>query len=511
MPSQTLLVTRPAASIASIGVSDSKGQSLFANGFDGTTGKAEVTANGYGQAVSVQDSTVPIQQALSKVAREGKEEDYDLVCVGFGPASLAVAIALDEVKETLADHQPKLRFVEKQSQFRWHSGMLLPGTKMQISFIKDLASQRNPCSYFTFLNYLKEHDRLVQFSNLDTFLPSRLEFEDYLSWAASHFNEVVDYSEEVQQVLPVRTANQGVYDWLEVRSKNLQTGQVRVRRSKRVLIAVGGKASRPAVFPNNHARILHSSEYSYGIGQVLPVPDQEYTVAVIGSGQSAAEVFSDLQSRFPNALTRLIMRDTALRPSDDSPFVNEIFNPEAVDSFYAQPKEARERRLIRDKATNYSVVRLGLIEKLYEEQYLQGIRQPDRSKWPHQILTSREVVEVTDTPNKRLQLTLRNLDGAAAGQTETIVVDAVVLATGYQRNAHVDMLKDCQPINANKDGDWQVERDYSVKLNQSRVAPDVGIWLQGTNERTHGLSDTLLSILATRSGEIVQTMFARTA
>ncbi|RMZ81203.1 hypothetical protein DV737_g2688, partial [Chaetothyriales sp. CBS 132003] len=437
---------------------------------------------------------------------------YDLVCVGFGPASLAIAIALDEMKGAFVEGQPRVRFVERQSQFRWHNGMLLPGTKMQISFLKDLASQRNPCSHFTFLNYLKEHDRLVQFSNLDTFLPSRLEFEDYLSWAASHFHEAVDYGEEVQHVLPVHGADQAVYDWLEVRSKNVQSGQVKVRRCKKVLIAVGGRAVRPAVFPNNHASILHSSEYSYGIGRVLPVPERPYTIAVVGSGQSAAEVFNDLQSRFPNASTRLILRDTALRPSDDSPFVNEIFNPEAVDSFYAQPKEARERQLAKDKGTNYSVVRLELIEQIYEQQYLQSIRQPDRSKWQHQILASREVVEVADSPHdKRLELTLRSLDASQGRQKDTLVVDAVVLATGYQRNAHVDMLKDCQPINASKDGHWQAQRDYSVPLDRSLVGPDVGIWLQGSNESTHGLSDTLLSILATRSGELVQTMFTSRA
>ncbi|RMZ88391.1 hypothetical protein DV736_g4382, partial [Chaetothyriales sp. CBS 134916] len=498
-------------------ISDSIGHSIreerrpMANGFHGACNR-EVSINSNSHGLGLHASTTLAEQELSKLAAEDTEEMYDLVCVGFGPASLAVAIALDEMKGSFVQGQPNVRFVERQSQFRWHSGMLLPGTKMQISFIKDLASQRNPCSYFTFLNYLKQHDRLVQFSNLDTFLPSRLEFEDYLSWAASHFNKAVDYGEEVQQVLPVHVADEAVYDWLEVRSKNVQSGEVKVRRSKKVLIAVGGIPVRPAVFPNNHDSILHSSEYSYRIGRVLPVSDRAYTVAVVGSGQSAAEVFNDLQSRFPNVSTRLIMRDTALRPSDDSPFVNEIFNPEAVDSFYAQPKEAREHQLTKDKATNYSVVRLGLIEQIYEHQYLQSIRQPDRSKWKHQILTSRDVVEATGSPHdKRLELRLRSLDATKRARSETLMVDAVVLATGYQRNAHVDMLKGCQPINASKDGDWQAERDYSVPLERSQVAHDVGIWLQGSNERTHGLSDSLLSILATRSGELVQTMFANRA
>ena len=48
-------------------------------------------------------------------------------------------------------------------------------------------------------------------------------------------------------------------------------------------------------------------------------------VAVIGGGQSAAEVFHNLHARYPACKTNLIIRGAALKPSDDSPFVNEIF------------------------------------------------------------------------------------------------------------------------------------------------------------------------------------------
>src|SRR5271168_4678155 len=114
---------------------------------------------------------------------------FDLICVGFGPASLAIAIALHDATSYDAkvggcSRTQKVCFLEKQRSFRWHAGMLLPGSKMQISFIKDLATLRDPTSKFTFLNYLKNKNRLVQFANLGTFLPSRVEFEDYLRWCA---------------------------------------------------------------------------------------------------------------------------------------------------------------------------------------------------------------------------------------------------------------------------------------------------------------------------------------
>ncbi|KAI7031412.1 hypothetical protein KC364_g8664, partial [Hortaea werneckii] len=60
--------------------------------------------------------------------RFGDDEVHDLVCVGFGPASLAIAVALHDILEDgqprLRTYSPKVRFLEKQQQFRWHAGML---------------------------------------------------------------------------------------------------------------------------------------------------------------------------------------------------------------------------------------------------------------------------------------------------------------------------------------------------------------------------------------------------
>ena len=56
---------------------------------------------------------------------------------------------------------------------------------------------------------------------------------------------------------------------------------------------------------------------------------------------------------------------------------------------------------------------------------------------------------------------------------------------------------------------WSVNRDYSVKLDNNFAADNLGIYLQGCNESTHGLSDTLISVLATRGGEVVEKIFGK--
>jgi L-ornithine N5-oxygenase len=257
------------------------------------------------------------------------DELHDLIGVGFGPASLAIAIALhDEIEKQeqltgvpeFAVGRPKVAFLEKQPKFAWHAGMLLEGAKMQISFVKDMATLRNPRSAFTFLNYLHRKDRLVQFTNLDTFLPQRIEFEDYLKWCADWFEDVAHYSQEVLEIRPEKShKDHRTITSFTVLSRDTQTQEISTRRARHVVVAVGGRPVIPRPFPQRHPRLLHSSQYSYQMPQVLKDRQNPYKIAVVGGGQSAAEIFNSLHSQYPNAQTRLIIKAGALKPSDDSP------------------------------------------------------------------------------------------------------------------------------------------------------------------------------------------------
>lgn len=258
-----------------------------------------------------------------------EDELHDLVCVGFGPASLAIAVALHDALDgtdpsldmpSLQNRPPRVAFLEKQPQFAWHAGMLLPGARMQITFMKDMATLRNPRSEFTFLNYLFQKDRLVEFTNLNTFLPQRVEYEDYMKWCACWFEEVVQYDQEVVKVMPERSpSGDGEIASFTVVSQNLQTGKMETRRTKHVVIAAGGRPNLPPPFPSNHPKVIHSSKFSYISTEILPDFQRPYNVAVVGNGQSAAEIFDFLHAHYPNARTWLLIKGGALRPSDDSP------------------------------------------------------------------------------------------------------------------------------------------------------------------------------------------------
>ena len=412
---------------------------------------------------------------------------HDLIGIGFGPSNLALAIALEEQRQTGGPSLSSL-FIERQPAFAWHPDMALDHAHMQVSFLKDLATLRNPSSRYTFVNYLHEKGRLQDFINLKTFFPSRHEFSDYFAWAATRFEDRCVYGENVFEVLPEKRGS--VVSLLRVRSRD-QTGEVHERLARNLVISVGGTARIPDSFHplRDDPRIFHSHRYLDSIAANA----QAGKIAVIGAGQSAAEIFMDLHGRPGAPEIDLIMRARTIKPSDDSPFVNEIFNTSFVDHVYSREPAERQELLREFRHTNYASPDLDLIQQIFKVLYEQKVKAQAR----HRILPRREVTAAR-ADGHGVHLTLNDMAG---GPGDTIRYDAVVLATGYERQQHKTLLAALTPYL----GDFDIDRQYRVQ-----TSPDFqpAIFMQGASEPTHGLSDTLLSVTAVRTGEIGAALLA---
>ncbi|KAL8769671.1 MAG: hypothetical protein Q9209_004468 [Squamulea sp. 1 TL-2023] len=406
---------------------------------------------------------------------------HDLVCIGFGPASLAIAIALHD-----RGIKARVLYLEKQPSFRWHAGMLLPDARMQISFLKDLATLRDPTSKFTFINYLKSKNRLVAFTNLSTFLPLREEYNDYMTWCASHFEDDVKYGHETTSVSGTN-GEDGLVEYWRVTSRDIAAKKSSTITARNVVIAIGGTPRIPMPVDGLESQIVHSSSYSAAVPHILEATCKSYSLAVIGGGQSSAEIFNDLQSRYPNCSVSLFTGASALKPSDDSPFVNEVFDPERVDTFYQLPPESRHQSTLSDKATNYGVVRPELLDRLYEAMYHQRLHEPNQSKWQFKIVPWREVVgfDKASADGRQIRLGLKNTSNGELSKSDDIF-DLVILGTGYERKGHETLLEPTRHLL--QDDRFTVERNYRVRYRKDAVAEDCGVWLQGCCEDTHGAS-----------------------
>lgn len=189
--------------------------------------------------------------------------------------------------------------------------------------------------------------------------------------------------------------------------------------------------------------------------------------------------------------------------------MNEIFNPERVDKFFQLPAEERSQRIAMDKAANYSVVRLELIEEIYNTVYLQRVKNPDETQWQHRILPERKVAHIErHREANRMRVHVQPVKEGNVQEQEVLELDALMVATGYERDAHEQLLEQVRSLRPAGQATWNPGRDYRVTLDEGKVSSNAGIWLQGCNEQTHGLSDSLLSILAVRGGEIVRSVFA---
>ncbi|GIF23075.1 L-ornithine N5-oxygenase [Actinoplanes tereljensis] len=415
---------------------------------------------------------------------------YDLVGVGFGPSNLALAIAARE-HNTTGDGPPvNAVFLERQATFGWHKGMLIEDATMQVSFLKDLVTMRKPTSPFSFLNYLHERGRLIDFVNHKSLFPLRIEFHDYLEWAAAQVDDMARYGQNVTAIHPVYSDGTVVAFDVETNDTTLRTRNVVLASGLRPVLPEGVSPS---------SQVWHSRDLLFNVERLNGTAPSRFVV--IGAGQSAAEVTAFLHERFPTTEVCGVLSRYGYSPADDSPFANRIFDPLAVDDYFNASTQVKDMLLDYHSNTNYSVVDADLIETLYRRVYQEKVLGTQRLR----LLNASRLVaaEESDGPGP-VAVTIQSL---LTGEHQTIDADVLICATGY---TPVDPFALLGPIAAHchRDelGRAVVERDYRLRTDAAMRA---SVYLQGGTEHTHGLSSSLLSNTATRAAQILDSVRQR--
>ena len=299
---------------------------------------------------------------------------------------------------------------------------------------------------------------------------------------------MVRYGAYVSKIEPVM--NRGEIDCVELHvEENQQQFTIRARN----VVAAVGRVPHVPDCARLGPRVFHSSGFLHSIEPFTRVSGAR--LLVVGGGQSAAEIVNFLYENCPASRVVALCPSFGYKPADESYFVNRLFDPDAVSNFYNSPGSLKEFLLEQHRDTNYGATDLELIATLARKFYHDKCTGSGRLE----LINLARLTELSATEDKVTAGFARR----ESGEPQYRDFDAVVLATGYT-SAGIDSLLP-QELRAHMEhlpsGELHLDRSYAVRIRSSSRAK---IYLQGYSDDQHGLTNSLLSVIAIRSQEILE-------
>jgi len=398
-------------------------------------------------------------------------EPRDFIAIGLGPFNLGLACLTEPIDELDG------LFLEARPRFEWHPGMLLDGVTLQTPFMADLVTLADPTSPYSFLNYLKENGRLYPFYIRESFYPLRSEYADYCRWAASKLANV-RFDETVTEV----TYDDGRY--------LVRTGDASYR-ARHLVLGTGTPPYVPESCRGLDGDVVHSSQYLSAKAD-LQAKD---SITVVGSGQSAAEIYYDLLADIDVHGYRLdwVTRSARFFPLEYTKLTLEMTSPEYVDYYHALPEATRDRLVERQKGL-FKGIDAELINAIFDLLYQKSVAGPV----PTTLMTNTAVVGASGSGS--YTLALRHDE---QGRDFTLTTQGLVLATGYRYElpAFLEPIRD--RIRWDGSGRFSVARNYSIDITGR------GIFLQNAGVHTHSITSPDLGMGPYRNSWIVRELLGR--
>ena len=406
---------------------------------------------------------------------------HDFAAIGVGPFNLGLA-ALSEPVDGLDGV-----FLERRESFDWHAGMMLEPAHLQVPFMADLVTLADPTSPYSFLNFLKHTGRLYRFYIRENFYPLRAEYNQYCQWVAGQLDAVrfgtdvrkISYDDGVYRLAVEGPDGPGV---LYARRLVLGTGT-----SPHVPAACGGIADAGGL-------VLHNAEYLLRKSEL----QRRRSITIVGSGQSAAEIYYELLQEIDVHGYRLnwVTRSGRFFPLEYTKLTLEMTSPEYVDYFHALPQEQRDG-LVQGQKNLYKGINAELIDAIYDLLYTKSLAgMVDTQLLTHSALTG----AAWDPASGSHTLQLRHEETGADFALET---EAVVLATGYSYREPEFLAGVQHRIARDSSGRFAVDRNYSTGVEPGEI------FVQNAELHTHGFVTPDLGMAAYRNSCILREITGR--
>ncbi|PWU67794.1 ornithine monooxygenase [Gracilibacillus dipsosauri] len=411
---------------------------------------------------------------------------YDVIGIGIGPYNLGLA-ALSYERSDL-----KTIFFDQNGQFAWHPGMLIPGTDLQVPFLADLVTFANPTSKFTFTNYLHQKNRLYKFFFFQKLEMPRAEYAAYLKWVADQL-PTCNFQSEVVDVIDQKDHYEVVVNhWGKQTTESYFT--------KHVVMGTGSEPNIPIELEGAEIEnVHHSSQYLYHKDRTIKAKN----ITVVGSGQSASEIFYDLlklQEHFSYQLS-WYTRSPGFLQLDQSKLGQEVFTPDYVDYFYHL--EFKERI----ESLDY----LGQLRKGIDGDTLHHIHE-----WLYHHSVENKPLPITIQPLTEIHKASYTgdqlkVEGEQWQKKESITfnTDILILATGYVPN-----IPDWFYNRFQDKIEWEDEKRFKVRKNFQLAFKDKNrshhFYTLTNLEHSHGTGATNLGLAVDRNIQIINDIAGRT-
>ena len=396
---------------------------------------------------------------------------HDLVGIGVGPFNLGLACLADPIDDLDAV------FLEARDSFSWHPGMLLDDATLQVPFLADLVTLADPTSAYSYLNFLKDVGRLYSFYIRESFFPLRREYDDYCRWVAQrltsiHWGQPVTRVEHDGEAYLVTSA----------------TGET--WRGRRLVLGTGTSPRLPF---DVDGPALHSADYLARKAELLGTD----SIAVVGSGQSAAEIYADLlaeQETHGFDLTWLT-RSPRFFPMEYTKLTLEMTSPEWSSYFQALPASTRARVQAGQQALSKGISS-DTIDAIHDELYRRGaLGGVDTT-----LLTATEV-RAARWDGERYTLDLHHTEQDVTGRLTT---ESLVLATGYQARVPEFLEPIRDRLRFDEQGRYAAGPTFAVSDTDD-------VFVQNGEEHTHGFVAPDLGMGALRNSVILASVLGREA
>lgn len=406
----------------------------------------------------------------------------DFIGIGLGPFNLGLACLLEPVKNLSG------LFLDARAEFNWHPGILLDSTRLQTPHTADLVTMADPTSRFSFLNYAKQQGQLYSFCIRENIFLLRREYNRYCQWASRELHNV-QFNRRVVQLRYLEQEQQYL-----VKAQCCITNAYHYYRCRKLVLGTGTLPHWPQAANGVRHKAIHSSDYL----TYKPALLNKRNIVVVGSGQSAAEIFYDLLRQSPAHHYQLhwLTRSAQFAPLEYNKLTLELSSPDYLTYFSSLAPQQR-RQLLASQTHLYKGINRDLLDAIFDCLYEQKLAGNAIAK-----LNANAELRAAEFHGMSQTFTL-DFYQRQEQKEFSLQCDAVILATGYAY-AVPEFL---EPIRTHicwdDQGQPQPNHHYAIDWQGN------SIYAQNLGLQVHGFVTPDLSMAAYRNSIIVNQIAGR--